>query len=106
MPELQTWEWEGSIYHERTDYLRITQFYYYFKQPELAALQNPITPQSDPFPTPLSLWLREFAIEYGKLLDTPESAKYLQSYKFAPEYAHQDHDGGEGGIRHYNSFNA
>jgi phosphatidylserine decarboxylase len=30
IPELRVWEWKENIYHERTDYLRITQFYYYF----------------------------------------------------------------------------
>jgi phosphatidylserine decarboxylase len=105
IPELRVWEWEGEIYHERTDYLRITQFYYYFNQPELIALQSPIDPIDGQQLTPLSLWLREFAIAWGEFLDTPASAQYLESYKFGPEYAYQDYEGGEGGIRSYRSFN-
>jgi len=105
MPELRVWEWQGDVYHERTDYLRITQFYYYFNQPELVALQSPIDPATGADLTPLSLWLREFAIEWGEFLDTPESAKYLGSYKFGPEYAYQDYDGGKHGIEGYKTFN-
>ena len=105
MPELRVWEWNGDIYHERTDYLRITQFYYYFNQPELVALQSPIDPVAGVDLTPISLWLREFAVEWGEFLDTRESAKYLESYKFGPEYSYQDYDGGEDGINNYKTFN-
>lgn len=105
MPELRVWEWQGGIYHERTDYLRITQFYYYFNQPELVALQSPIDPVAGAKLTPLSLWLREFAVEWGEFLDTPESVKYLASYKFGPEYSYQDYDGGKDGIKGYKTFN-
>jgi phosphatidylserine decarboxylase len=106
MPELRVWEWRGGIYHERTDYLRITQFYYYFNQPELVALQSPIDPVEGTNLTPLSLWLREFAVAWGEFLDTRESARYLESYKFGPEYSYQDYDGGDDGICGYASFNA
>ena len=105
MPELRVWEWQGDVYHERTDYLRITQFYYYFNQAELVALQSPIDPDTGADLTPMSLWLREFAIEWGEFLDTPESAKYLGSYKFGPEYSYQDYAGGAGGMKNYKSFN-
>jgi len=105
MPELRVWEWQGGIYHERTDYLRITQFYYYFNQPELVSLLSPIDPDTGTDLTPLSLWLREFATEWGEFLDTPKSAKYLASYKFGPEYSYQDYDGGKNGIENYKSFN-
>jgi phosphatidylserine decarboxylase len=99
------WEWQGDIYHERTDYLRITQFYYYFNQKELVALQSPIDPVTGADLTPLSLWLREFAVEWGAFLDMPESAKYLESYKFGPEYSYQDYQGGKNGIANYKTFN-
>ncbi|BAW79853.1 phosphatidylserine decarboxylase [Candidatus Nitrosoglobus terrae] len=105
MPGLRVWEWQDNIYHERTDYLRLTQFYYYFNQPELVALQSPVDPATGANLTPLSLWLREFAVEWGQFLDTPESAKYLESYKFGPEYAYQDYNGGENGIKNYKTFN-
>ena len=105
MPELRVWEWQGDILHERTDYLRITQFYYYFNQPELVALQSPIDPVEGTTLTPLSLWLRDFAVEWGAFLDTPESAKYLASYKFGPEYSWQDYAGGKNGIQNYKTFN-
>ena len=105
MPELRVWEWQNGTYHERTDYLRITQFYYYFNRAELVALQSPIDPTTGTDLTPLSLWLREFAIEWGEFLDTHESAKYLASYKYGPEYSYQDFAGGEDGIKNYKTFN-
>ena len=105
MPELRVWEWRGGVYHERTDYLRLTQFYYYFNQPELGGLQSPIDPVEGTKQTPISRWLREFAVELGEFLDTTESAKYLESYKFAPAYSYQDYNGGEGGMSAYKTFN-
>jgi phosphatidylserine decarboxylase len=91
IPEIRVWDWYGEKLHERTDFLRLTQFYYYFNQPELEALQSPIAPIKGEKLSPISLWLREFAIEWGAFLDTPESKKYLGSYKYAPEYAWQDY---------------
>ena len=38
---------------------------------------------------PPSLWLREFEVTWGEFLDSPESARYLESYIFRPEYAYQ-----------------
>ncbi len=105
MPALRVWEWNDGVYHERTDYLRITQFYYYFNQPELQALQSPIEPVKGEVLTPLSLWLREFAVDWGSFLDTPESARYLETYKYGPEYSYQDFQGGSSGVD-YATFNA
>lgn len=91
IPELRVWDWDGETLHERTDYLRITQFYYYFNQPELEALQSPVAPLNGEQLSPISLWLREFALEWGAFLDTPASSQYLESYKYGPEYAWQDY---------------
>ncbi len=91
MPELRVWDWNGETLHERTDYLRITQFYYYFNQAELEALQSPVAPAAGEKLSPISLWLREFAVEWGAFLETPASAQYLESYKYGPEYAWQDY---------------
>ena len=105
IPALRIWEWQGDIYHERSDYLRLMEFYYYFNQPELRALQSPIHPIKGETLTPLSLWLRHFAISWGDFLDTAASAAHLDTYKFAPEYAYQDYKGGAGGISAYKTFN-
>lgn len=105
MPELRVWEWQGTTYHERTDYLRLTQFYYYFNQRELEGLQSPVDPVEGTKLTPISRWLRDFAVELGEFLGTEESAKYLESYKFGPAYSYQDYNGGEDGISGYKTFN-
>jgi phosphatidylserine decarboxylase len=92
IPEIRVWEWDGKAMHERTVYLRITQFYYYFNQPSLEALQSPIQPVAGAQLTPISRWLREFAVQWGAFLDTPASQKYLASFKYAPEYTWQDYE--------------
>jgi len=90
IPEIRVWGMDGDEFHERTPYLRITQFYYYFNQPELRDLQSPIEPAGDEGLSPISLWLRDFAVAWGAFLDTPASAGFLESFKWAPEYAWQD----------------
>lgn len=102
-PGLRAWEWQGEILHERTDYLRITQFYYYFNQSELVALQSPIEPKASEKLTPLSRWLRDFAVSWGDFLDTKKSAEYIKTYKYGPEYSYQDYNGGLD--INYNTFN-
>ncbi|MCX7092511.1 MAG: phosphatidylserine decarboxylase [Methylobacter sp.] len=103
IPEIRVWDWNGEILHERTCYLRITQFYYYFNQPELEALQSPVAPLKGAILSPVSLWLRDFAVEWGAFLDTPASSEYLESFKYAPEYAWQDY---EKEPQQYETFNA
>jgi phosphatidylserine decarboxylase len=103
IPEIRVWDWNGEILHERTCYLRITQFYYYFNQQELEALQSPVAPVKGAILSPVSQWLREFAIEWGAFLATPASNQYLESFKYAPEYAWQDY---EKEPQQYETFNA
>lgn len=103
IPGIRHWEWNGEILHERTPYLRITQFYYYFNQPDLVALQSPVEPLEGEDLSPISAWLRDFAISWGSFLDTPRSAKNLASFKYAPEYAWQDY---EKAPEDYETFNA
>jgi len=92
IPEIRVWDWEGEQLHERTVYLRITQFYYYFNQRELEELQSPVAPKEGAKLSPISAWLRDFAVEWGSFLDTAESRKYLESFKYAPEYSWQDYE--------------
>lgn len=92
IPEIRAWDWNGELFHERTVYLRLTQFYYYFNQPQLEALQSPIAPVEGAQLSPVSRWLRDFAVAWGSFLDTPESAMYLESFKYAPEYNWQDYE--------------
>ncbi len=102
IPEIRVWDWDGELLHERTVYLRITQFYFYFNQPQLEALQSPIAPIEGAKLSPISRWLREFAVEWGAFLDTPKSRKYLESFKYAPEYSWQDY---EKAPENYKTFN-
>ena len=92
IPEIRIWESDGQRYHERTVYLRIVQLYYYFNQPELRELQSPIVPNGSKALTPVSRWLRDFAVDWGSFLDTEESAARLGSFLNAPEYNWQDYE--------------
>ncbi len=92
IPEIRVWDWNGEDLHERTVYLRITQFYFYFNHPQLEALQSPIAPVEGAKLSPISRWLRDFAVAWGAFLDTPASNKYLESFKYAPEYSWQDYE--------------
>lgn len=91
IPEIRVWCWDGEVLHERTVYNRIVQFYYYFNQRELEALQSPIDPEEGTDLSPISLWLRDFANEWGAFCDTERSAAYLESFMYAPEYNWQDY---------------
>lgn len=102
IPEIRVWNVRGDIVHERTVYSRLVQFYYYFNQPELEALQSPIEPVDGNKLTPLSVWLRDFAVAWGSFLDTGKSARHLESFKYAPEYTWQDY---EKPPEHYDTFN-
>ncbi|HLP46054.1 MAG TPA: phosphatidylserine decarboxylase [Candidatus Kapabacteria bacterium] len=104
IPEVRVWDWNGEILHERTDYLRITQFYYYFNQPELEALQSPVAPVKGDDLSPISAWLREFAVEWGAFLGTEESKQYIESYRYAPEYNWQDYQIEPGKFKSFNDF--
>ncbi len=92
VPEIRHWDWDGETIHERTVYLRLIQFYYYFNQPQLEALQSPIAPVTGADLSPISEWMHDFALEWGAFLDTPASNAALGSFKFAPEYDWQDYE--------------
>ena len=104
IPEIRHWVRDGKNIHERTVYLRIVQFYYYFNLRELDYLQSPIAPIEGETLTLLSSWLREFAVDWGKFLDTPESAKMLSSFKDAPEYNYQDYKKDPEQYKTFNEF--
>jgi phosphatidylserine decarboxylase len=104
IPGIRFWDWNGEILHERTVYLRITQFYHYFNQPSLAALQTPIAPIKGQELTPVSRWLRDFAVDWGSFLDTPESSRWLETFKYAPEYSWQDYERPPEQYRTFNEF--
>jgi phosphatidylserine decarboxylase len=104
IPEIRVWDWDGVDLHERTVYLRITQFYFYFNQPTLEALQSPIEPLGGLKLSPISTWLRQFALEWGTFLDTEASRKYLESFKYAPEYNWQNYEKPPEAYASFNEF--
>ncbi|MES0490302.1 MAG: phosphatidylserine decarboxylase [Leptospirales bacterium] len=104
IPGIRHWDMYGESYHERTPYLRITQFYYYFNQPELESIQSPIDPVKGKDLSPISKWLRDFAVSWGDFLDTEKSARHLESFKYAPEYDWQQFQHPPQDYKTFNSF--
>lgn len=67
----------------RNVYEMIVRFYFILDQPPVKDLQSPILPEGE-YPlmlTELSMWMVDFANAWGAYLDTPESAKYVKSFK-------------------------
>ncbi len=90
-PEIRHWQWDGRLLHERTVYLRLTQFYYYFNQPSLEALQSPIDPVKGRELTRISKWMWKFAVAWGDYMNTTPSAEHLSTFRLAPEFNWQDY---------------
>jgi len=104
IPEIRVWQVDGQTVHERTVYLRICQLYFYCNQPSLEAVQSPIAPVAGQVLTPVSAWLRDFALAWGSFLDTPASAAELESFCLAPEYTWQDYEYPPTGYATFNEF--
>ena len=72
---------------------KLCAFYLFFDTAPLAALQNPITPDSYPPPTPLSLWIINYAKGMGTNLSKPSSLTphSLQTFIQCPSYHMADY---------------
>ncbi len=69
----------------RLVYNRIVEFYFFLDQEPVKSLQSPIKPGKKPKAlTPLSNWIVRFANAWGDYLDTPASAKEIDSFKNDP----------------------
>ncbi len=66
-------------------YDKITEFYFIVDQEPVKSLQSPVEPgASSKELTPLSQWIKEFAVSWGAYLDTDDSAKHVKSFKDDP----------------------
>ncbi len=88
-------------------YRRMVEFYFVLDQEPIRKLKNPIQPgsASDP-PTPLSAWIAEFAKAWGTYLDTPESAKEVESFRTAPDFNWDEYMPPPSGYKTFNQFMA
>ena len=90
----------------RNVYNDIVNFYYILDQDAVKGLQVPIQPdQAVNFAKyPLSLWIVDFAKDWGLFLDTPESAAHIPTFEDAPEFNWDEYMPPPSGYRTFNQF--
>lgn len=94
---------------ERGDSQRINDklltFYFFLDLQPLKGLQGPIRPgQRTQKLTPLSEWIVEYANALGSYLDTPESAKDVESFRSDPLFNWDEYMPPPSGYRTFNQF--
>lgn len=102
--ELATWapRQRGDT---RLLYERMVKLYFFLAQEPLRGLQSPIRPDVRPQQlTPLSRWLVEYADAWGEYLDTPESAKEVESFRTDPAFNWSEYMPPPSGYRTFNQF--
>lgn len=91
----------------RLVYDHLVAFYFFMQFPSVRQHQTPITPQaanSDSELTPLSKWIVKCAKTWGAYLDTPESAKEVQSFKDDPWFNWDEYMAPPSGYLTFNEF--
>lgn len=88
-------------------YQKMVEFYFVLDQEPVRSLKNPIEPgKGIQTLTPLSAWIDEFAKSWGSYLDTPESAKEIESFKTAPDFNWGEYLPPPSGYQTFNQFMA
>ena len=86
-------------------YDQLSKFYFFLDQEPLKGLQSPIVPGTRPQQlTPLSEWIVAFAREWGSYLDTPESAREVESFRADPIFNWDEYMPPPSGYRTFNQF--
>jgi phosphatidylserine decarboxylase len=86
-------------------YDRMAKFYFFLDQVPLKALQSPMQPGLDSGRlTPLSGWIVEYANSMGAWLDTPESAREIDSFRTDPIFNWDEYMPPPSGYRTFNQF--
>ena len=84
---------------------KLLEFFFILDQPKLKALQTSWLPDSNrEQPTPLSSWIRSFAVAWGSYLDTPESASGVQTFRTNPKFHWDDYMPPPSGYLTFNQF--
>lgn len=81
---------------ERDLYNNICEFYFFFDQEPVKSLQGD--------GKELSIWMIEFAKSWGAFLNTPESAKHIDSFEKMPEFKCYEYEKPPGGWNNFNQF--
>jgi phosphatidylserine decarboxylase len=87
---------------------KLVEFHFVLDQPPLRGLQSPLAPRdAGDGPqqlTPLSRWMRDFALAWGSYLDTPESAAHIDTFRTNPAFRWADYMPPPSGYRSFNQF--
>jgi phosphatidylserine decarboxylase len=91
----------------RLVYDHLVAFYFFMQFPSVRKHQSPVTPHK-PTPhhelTPLSQWIVTCAKAWGAYLDTPESAKEVQTFKDDPWFNWDEYMAPPSGYLTFNEF--
>ena len=101
------WTPKESKEDSRLVYDHLVAFYFFMQFPSVRQHQSPITPEaslSDDELTPLSKWIIECANAWGAYLDTPESAKEVQTFKDDPWFNWDEYMAPPSGYLTFNEF--
>lgn len=91
----------------RLVYDHLVAFYFFMQFPSVKKHQTPITPhasKSNEELTPLSKWIVKCADTWGAYLDTPESAKEVESFKNDPWFNWDEYMAPPSGYLTFNEF--
>lgn len=91
----------------RLVYDHLVAFYFFMQFPSVRRHQSPITPKSSESRaelTPLSKWIIKCADAWGAYLDTPESAKEVQTFKDDPWFNWYEYMEPPSGYLTFNEF--
>ncbi len=102
-------EWTPQVTKDdpRNVYDHLVAFYFFMQFPSVRQHQSPITPHK-PKPhnelTELSKWIVECADTWGAYLDTTESAKEVESFKYDPWFNWDEYMAPPSGYLTFNEF--
>lgn len=88
-------------------YIRLSQYYFFFDQPSLLALQSRIVPHADPNKLkPLSAWMVNFVEEWGAFLDSTASfpPEAYEDIMKAPTFKMEEYEAAPSGYQTYNQW--
>ena len=88
---------------------KLVEFYFLLDQAPLRALQSPIAPNANRTQptgclTPLSQWIKHYAIAWGSYLDTTGSAAHIDSFRTDPVFRWNDYMPPPSGYLTFNQF--
>lgn len=84
---------------------KLVEFHFFLDQPPLLDLQSAIVPaEGAQVLSPLSLWMKEYAVAWGRYLDTHDSAIHVQSFRDNPAFNWEDYMAPPSGYQTFNQF--